>query len=497
MNLRLQYLRLLGGIVLTMLVACATHDPVSAPIQTAESTQTATPKPSIVFEPPSEDDHQPFCQALTPTSQNNPSAAYYHLDVNVDYDENLVTVSQIIDYTNTASAPLSEIPIIVPPADEKDAFTLTSLQIDPAFSKSNINFTEGVIRLQLDPPLEPSEILNLDLIFSLSPPRRSGSFGRTDRQLLLANWYPFIPPYQQDKGWLVNTPADVGETLTYTISNITVNLQLLPAKNKLTVAASAPLIFQNENCLQYAAENVRNFSLGISPEYRVSSAVHNGTEIWVYTFPEHANMGQRAADLAIQAWEEFTNLYGDNQRQFMSVVEAEIDDGLECDGLFFLSDWYFQTADETPKNYFELLVVHETSHQWFYGLVHNDQAHEPWLDESLATYSELLFYERHYPELVNWWWDYRVHEYNPSGHINATVYEFSQYRPYINAVYLRSVIFLQKLREDIGDEAFFEFLWTYSQSGEEDILRDSDFFFDLLTQITDNELSSIKSGFFR
>jgi len=289
----------------------------------------------------------------------------------------------------------------------------------------------------------------------------------------------------------------VGESLTYPLSNITVNLQLLPAKNELTVAASAPLILQNESCYQYAAENVRNFSLAISPEYRVSTAVNNGTEIWVYTFPEHANMGQRAADLAIQAWEEFTALYGDNQRQFMSMVEAEIDDGLECDGLFLLSNWYFQTADETPQNYFELLVVHETSHQWFYGLVHNDQANEPWLDESLATYSELLFYEKHYPTLVNWWWDYRVYEYNPKGHINATVYDFTQYRPYINAVYLRGVIFLQSLREEMGDETFFEFLWAYSQSGEEDILRNSDFFFSLLAEHTEIDISSLKSGFFR
>jgi hypothetical protein len=33
-------------------------------------------------------------------------------------------------------------------------------------------------------------------------------------------------------------------------------------------------------------------------------------------------------------------------------------------------------------------VPHETAHQWFYSLVGNDQARNPWLDEGLATWAE-------------------------------------------------------------------------------------------------------------
>ena len=33
-------------------------------------------------------------------------------------------------------------------------------------------------------------------------------------------------------------------------------------------------------------------------------------------------------------------------------------------------------------------VPHETAHQWFYSLVGNDQARDPWLDEGLATWAE-------------------------------------------------------------------------------------------------------------
>ena len=33
------------------------------------------------------------------------------------------------------------------------------------------------------------------------------------------------------------------------------------------------------------------------------------------------------------------------------------------------------------------MTTHEVAHQWFYSLVGNDQAHDPWLDEVLATYA--------------------------------------------------------------------------------------------------------------
>jgi aminopeptidase N len=35
-----------------------------------------------------------------------------------------------------------------------------------------------------------------------------------------------------------------------------------------------------------------------------------------------------------------------------------------------------------------VLVPHETAHQWFYSLVGNDQARDPWLSEGLATWAQ-------------------------------------------------------------------------------------------------------------
>ena len=94
-------------------------------------------------------------------------------------------------------------------------------------------------------------------------------------------------------------------------------------------------------------------------------------------------------------------------------------------------------------------------------MVANDQAYEPWLDEALATYSERLYYESYHPEFLDWWWEFRVGLYQPAGWVNSTIYDFATFRPYVNAVYLRGALFLEDLREQIGDEAFFSTLRDY------------------------------------
>ena len=36
------------------------------------------------------------------------------------------------------------------------------------------------------------------------------------------------------------------------------------------------------------------------------------------------------------------------------------------------------------------MLVHEVAHEWFYGMVGDDQFRDPWLDEAFATYAEAL-----------------------------------------------------------------------------------------------------------
>ena len=60
-------------------------------------------------------------------------------------------------------------------------------------------------------------------------------------------------------------------------------------------------------------------------------------------------------------------------------VIPDVNGGIEFPGVFFLGH---NQLDATPS--------HELAHEWFYGLVGDDQARDPWLDESFATYAEAI-----------------------------------------------------------------------------------------------------------
>ena len=482
---------------LLSLTGCV-DQPVTPPTDSSvPPASTPTPEPAI----PTVVETGTPANTPEPTPTTEPEKAQselmYQLDISLDYPGHSMTISQTVDYTNNTEVSLAEIPMIVTPIRTADDFSLLSVQMGSGYEASTYALQGETLWVNVTPALEAGEHLTFNLLYQIQIPEDQTAFGYTDRQMLLSDWYAFIPPYLPDEGWLINEPGYVGEYLAYPLADFTVNLRLSPPMESLVVAASAPLLALDGNCWRYSVEQVRNFSFAISPEYQTFSTGPEPAAIYAYTFPEHADLGARAAAIALEAWALYSELYGENPRQFMSIIEADLTDGLECDGLFYLSKSYFASADETPQNYFHLLVAHETAHQWFYGLIPNDQANEPWLDESLAAYSELLYLERYYPDLVDWWWDFRVRAFGPTGTVDSTIYDFLTSRPYINAVYLRGVTFQQALRDAVGDEVFFTSLKTYADSSLGDSYRNAESFFEAFQQNTEIDLAQLISRYFK
>ncbi len=214
-----------------------------------------------------------------------------------------------------------------------------------------------------------------------------------------------------------------------------------------------------------------------------------------YIFPEHRAAGEAATAATADALKLYAEVFGPLSHKSLAVVEAEFPDGMEYDGLYFLGQGYFETYFGGSQNFLTTLSAHETAHQWWYGLVANDQALAPWLDEALCTYSERLFYERYYPELVDWWWEFRVDLYAPEGWVDAAIYDFDSFRPYVNAVYLRGTQFLEAVREQVGEDVFFSTLQaliareSYDQATAED-------FFQLLEANSEVDLDALRQAYF-
>lgn len=142
------------------------------------------------------------------------------------------------------------------------------------------------------------------------------------------------------------------------------------------------------------------------------------------------------------------------------------------------------------------IAAHETAHQWWYGALGNDQALEPWLDEALSTYSERFYYENLHPEALDWWWTYRIYYYQPRGWVDGTIYNPEGYWAYRDAIYLNGALFMDDLRKEMGDEAFFEFIRVYAAEHVGQIVT-ADNFFDTLASFTPSDLSPLLENYFK
>ncbi len=263
---------------------------------------------------------------------------------------------------------------------------------------------------------------------------------------------------------------------------------------QVVVAASSSPVVEGQNHWEYRFTGARNFAISISADFEVNKIEVDGVKISHYFFPLYRHQGEVVLNHTIQAFQLYSELFGELPRQSISVVQADFLDGMEFDGLFFLSKGFYDLYDGTDQGYLTLITVHETAHQWWYAVVANDQAQHPWLDEALCTYSERLYYERYLPELVDWWWFYRVNFYQPEGVIDLPVYEYTGYLAYRDAVYLRGAEFLEEFRNALGDVSFFEGLARYYDKNTGRIAAPRDFF--AAFNLTEEEIRGNFNSFF-
>lgn len=280
----------------------------------------------------------------------------------------------------------------------------------------------------------------------------------------LVDWYLYIAPISPEGEWLAHKPSYFGEFLVYPYADYHVELSLKNAPGDILVAASAMNRSTEKDRYLYELNGARTFALSLNSGFDVAETTTDGVTVRSYFSNAERGAGEEVLRATANALKLYSELYGKYPRDILSVVEADFLDGMEYDGLFFLSKAFYNLYDGTPKGYLTFIAVHETAHQWFFSQVGNDQALEPWLDEAWCTFSELLYYERYYPELVDWWWYYRVNYYEPIGWIDLPVYDYTGFIAYRNAVYLRGAQFLYELRAALGQEQFFEITKAYVQN---------------------------------
>lgn len=438
-----------------------------------------------------------------PTREPPPVTARYEMGVDLDYQARQLRVQEEIGYTNVTSTTLTDLVLNVPANHAQNVFDLNEMELAVAGVWQDVrpkySLLDTTLRVELPRGLEPGEDVTLRLDFELRLPRikpdeefTGASLGYSTRALSLGNWHPVLAVYRKEKGWYSLPYYMVGDPYVTEIADYEVTIT---ATQGITLAG-AGLARQGDGQWHATLPKARSFAFVASDRHQRLTGNAAGIEVQAYYFPGHEEAAGAVLEAAVQSLELFQEIYGPYPYATFSVLETEFAGGLEFSSLCFLGSTFYEEYDGTTRNTLIPLTAHEVAHQWWYGVVGNDQVGEPWLDEALAVYSGLLYYERYYPADTQWWWDTVVEFWAPTGNIDSGIYAFRGNREYEDAVYRRGSQFMADLRQAMGDDAFFAFLQEYYRQ-QAYRLSTSEAFFELVPRFSTVSLMPLQEEYFR
>jgi aminopeptidase N len=212
----------------------------------------------------------------------------------------------------------------------------------------------------------------------------------------------------------------------------------------------------------------REFYLGATIGLEQASATVDGTRIVSHYQPDDAAAGRRALQVAEQSLRAFNARFGRYPHAELEVAQGAMTTflGMEYPGVVLIE----QNLYARNGRGLETTVAHEIGHQWWYSQVGNDAQGEPWLDEGLASYAQVVYYEAlGRPELAKGELDafrasYRqLREGGRDAPLATPPSELE--RIYVPVIYAKGALFFQALRAQIGEAAFNRFLMGYYAEG--------------------------------
>lgn len=468
-----------------------TRDPnatTATPFQPAGKTETpiptytASPFPSVTFTPttqptvtltsaPSAPIPAATTQSAPPPLPSTSSRPNYILFATLDFANKTITVDQTIRYYNTTGTALSDLVFSVQPNLYTNAFKLNSIAQDGT-ALTSYSFSGQRLSVNLNQPIPNGSAVTITLNFTLKIPQKGAGdvFGYDFNQINLVNWYPFIVPNRG--GWLLYDPMPWGEHLVYDASDVELNIKT-ESGVVLAVGASPEA---NGEWTRYRMYGARTVSISASNEFIVNETTVGNVVIRSYYFSGYQKGGDDLLIYASEAIQTYSAEFAPYPHQALAIVQSDMDDGMEYDGLVFLSTDFYSQYTGSARSNLTTIGVHEIAHQWWYSLVGSDHAMQPWLDEALATYSERIFYENNYPANISWWWQFRVNYFKPSGYVDGSIYDYDSFRSYTNAVYFRGALFMDDLRELMGYGNFSKFIKAYATRYANGHATSADFF---------------------
>ncbi len=450
----------------------------------------------------------------------------YIIKADLDEANKIMTVTQTVHYKNNENVDLNELYFHVYTNAFKSKETAPFLFDDfnnayksgfsPGFTElesikmtqkdiaSNLQYRfegEGqtILKLELPSSLKVGEIAVIEMKYKVHIPPAGERFGYNEGSFNLGNWYPVAAVYDES-GWNLDKYFAIGDPFYSDTSDYEVTIN---TSDKLIVAASGELLSKNAEAAklqwQFKAENMRDFAFVASDKFKILEKNVDGTQVKSYFYSGDEIAGEEALDYGVKSLRTFNDLFGKYPYPSFSVVQTEFPSGMEYPGIVYISDKYYNK--DTNNLPLIITIVHEAAHQWWYGIVGNDQVDEAWLDESFAAYSETIFIEKefgrqpaqgYFEDTVKQSVEEAISSKQIDGVIVKSLKDFKSWDDYGPTVYDGGALMLSQLREKLGDKMFFDILKRYVSEYKYKIAKTQDFV-DVCEKVSGQKLD----GFFK
>ncbi len=377
--------------LLVLVVAACSSTPSSSPagVPTATPALTANPRPAPTRSPsptptstPSPTPEPTRAGAIVPGTVDRTSLdviATYDVALDVDVATGELAVDVAIDARNESGEPIDRLELNTIAA-RLGRLVVTAAAVDGTAVGVSVDDQTLIVPLGGLLPAGASASVALTYTATLRNDLDGSDwlFTRAGGTLALYRWIPWVsravPFDRPNHGDPFVTP-----------SSPSVRVDISTDRPMVLASASAEAVGAGR-AWTLTAHDVRDVAIVLAPDFVVTTGeagaaggtgAAGGIPVRAYTRPSGLDGGR----LVAQARHALTSM-ADRLRvaypwPAFTVVETAGGYGMESPGLI----WIPRSVTAVNLPY---LVHHETAHQWFYGLVGNDQQAEPFADEAAA-----------------------------------------------------------------------------------------------------------------